>query len=53
MREERRLFLVMRNNYKFQMITTAMKAQSTLNDKEQLCGADGMKCQEGAFYPSW
>ena len=51
MREEHRLFLVMRNNYKFQMIT--MKAQSILDDKKQLCGADGMKCQEGAVYPSW
>ena len=53
MREEHRLFLVMRNNYKFQMITTAMKAQSILDGEEQICGPGDMKCQEGAFYPSW
>ena len=53
MREEHRLFLVMRNNCKFQMITTGMKAQSILDGEEQICGPKDKNCQKGTVYSWW
>ena len=42
--------LAMKNNYAVQKISYAGKRQSLLDDLEQLCRAEEIKCREGTIF---